>query len=72
MRPVLAQSLLNGLHIYIVTRYKLKPHPSGDPAKAILVAERKHDVTHLFEMVRGRVTLREGTTLTDQLKGPAR
>lgn len=51
-RPILAFSMLTG-QVYVVTRYKV--HDAG---KQQIEAKEKWDVTPLFELVRGRITLR--------------
>ncbi len=51
-RPILAFSMLTA-HVYVVTRYKVI-----DAEKQVIEAKEKWDVTELFELVRGRVTVR--------------
>lgn len=66
MKPLLAMSVLGGgARIYFVTRYTVQTLDGG---KTILKAHAKHDVTHLFELSRGRYTLRRDMDLAAQLR----
>jgi hypothetical protein len=66
MKPLIAKSTFAGLHLYIVTRYRIK-EING---KKVMIAQTKYDITDLFKVIRGRIVLRDDVGIGDQLEMP--